>query len=176
MKKLFLLSVLLTTLFGQTIDSDKSYVKFKVRNMGVRDVKGTITGMLGTVIFNSVQPDSAIFDVSVNVNTIDTNDKKRDAHLINEDFFETDKWPTIRFKSLKITNQDSVYTVNGDLSIKNVTKKVNVSFKIIETDSTIKFIGSEIVNRIDYNVGVEYNNFKIGHELSVEVVCIVNKE
>ncbi len=41
MKKILLLTFLLTSLFGQTIDTDKSYVKIKVRNMGIRDVSGT---------------------------------------------------------------------------------------------------------------------------------------
>ena len=175
MKKILLLSILITALFGQTIDTDKSYVKFKVRNMGIRNVYGTITGMQGTVKFDTEQPDLAIFDVTVNVNTINTESPKRDAHLKNEDFFETDKWSTINFKSLQVTDQDSVYSVIGELSIKNVTKKVVVPFSILETDSTITFTGGEIVNRLDYSVGIDYNNFKIGHELSVEVVCVVKK-
>ena len=176
MKKIILLSFLLTSLFAQTIDVDKSYVKFSVRNMGIRDVTGTITDMQGNVDYNANQLDSSYFDVTVNVNTINTNDKKRDAHLKNEDFFETDKWQTINFKSLQITDQDSVYSVIGDLTIKDVTKKVNVPFNIVETDSTITFIGGEIVNRIDYNVGVDYSNFKIGYDITIEVVCIVNKD
>ncbi len=176
MKKIILLSFLLTSLFAQTIDVDKSYVKFSVRNMGIRDVTGTITDMQGNVDYNANQLDSSYFDVTVNFNTINTNDKKRDAHLKNEDFFETDKWQTINFKSLQITDQDSVYSVIGDLTIKDVTKKVNVPFNIVETDSTITFIGGEIVNRIDYNVGVDYSNFKIGYDITIEVVCIVNKD
>ncbi|NHZ85745.1 MAG: hypothetical protein GWP19_07680, partial [Planctomycetia bacterium] len=172
MKKIILLSFLLTALFAQTIDVDKSYIKFKVRNMGIRDVSGTITDMQGTVKFDSVQPDSAIFDVTVNVNTINTNGKKRDAHLKNEDFFEIEKWPTIHFKSVQIINQDSVYSVTGNLTIKNVTKRIVVPFTIIETDSTITLAGGDIVNRLDYNVGIDYSNFKIGYEISVEVVCV----
>ena len=170
-----MLSILFTALFAQTIDNDKSYVEFSVRNMGIRDVTGTITNMQGNVNFNANQLDSSYFDVTVNLNTINTNDKKRDAHIKNEDFFETNKWQTINFKSLQITDQDSVYTVIGDLTIKDVTKKVNVPFNIIETDSTITFIGGEIVNRIDYNVGVDYSNFKIGYDITIEVVCVVNK-
>ena len=170
-----MLSMLLTTLFAQTIDSDKSYVEFSVRNMGIRDVTGTITNMQGNVNLNTNQLDSSYFDVTVNINTINTNDKKRDARLKNEDFFETDIWQTINFKSLQITDQDSVYTVIGDLTIKDITKKVNVPFNIIETDSTITFIGGEIVNRIHYNVGVDYSNFKIGYDITIEVVCVVNK-
>lgn len=175
MKKLILLALLISSLFSQTIDKDKSYVKFKVRNMGIRDVRGTITDMQGTVKFDSQNLDSAIFDVSVDLNTINTADEKRDAHLKNEDFFEIEKWTTINFRSLQITEQDSFYSVTGNLMIKDVTKGVTVPFSIIETDSTITFIGSGIVNRIDYNVGVNYNNFKIGYGISLDIVCVVNK-
>lgn len=174
-KKLILLSFLLTSLFGQTIDADKSYVKFKVRNMSIRDVHGTITDMQGTVKFDSQNLDSAIFDVSVDLNTINTADEKRDAHLKNEDFFEIDKWPTINFRSLQITDQDSVYSVTGNLTIKDVTKEVTVPFTIMETDSTITFTGSGVVNRLDYNVGIDYNNFKIGYGINLNIVCVVNK-
>ena len=175
LKKLILLIFFISSLFGQTIDVDKTFVKFQVRNMGVRNVYGTITGMIGTVKFDSAQPDSAIFDVTVNVNTINTDDQKRDAHLKNEDFFETDKWPTIRFRSEQISKQDSIYNVIGYLTIKDITQKVLVPFNIEETDTTITFTGGEVVNRLDYNVGVNYNNFKIGFEINVEVVCTINK-
>ena len=166
---------MLTALFGQTIDADKSFVKFKVRNMGIRDVSGTITDMQGKVDFNSALPNSAIFYVTVNVNTIDTESPKRDAHLKNEDFFESAKWSTIRFKSKSITQQNDGYLVIGDLTIKDVTKEVFVPFQIEETDKTIKFTGGNALNRLDYNVGVDYNNFKIGFEINVEVVCVINK-
>ena len=175
-KKLLLLTLFVGSLFAQTIDANKSFIKFKVRNMGVRDVIGTITNMHGIVKFDSAQPDSTIFDVTVNVNTINTNDKKRDAHLKNEDFFETNKWTTIRFKSVNIKKQGAFYGVMGYLTIKDITKQVFVPFKIEETDDTIKFTGGNMVNRLDYNVGVDYNNFKIGFELSIEVVCVVNKD
>jgi len=176
LKKLILLVLFISSLFSQTIDVDKSFVKYKVRNMGVRKVYGTITGMNGTVKFDSAQPDSAIFDVTVDLNTINTDDKKRDAHLKNEDFFKTDKWPTIRFKSKMIHKQEDIYSVIGDLTIKDVTKEVQVPFKIDENDKTIIFTGGDVVNRLDYNVGIDSNKLMIGFEINVEVVCVVNKD
>lgn len=176
MKKLILHLLLLTTLFGQNIDTDKSLVKFKVRNMGVRDVQGTIFDMQGDVKFDVQNLDSSYFDVTVNVNTINTENEKRDNHLIDPDFFETTKWPNIRFESTNITKGDSLYLVKGNLTIKDVTKEVNVPFSYVETDSTISLIGGEIVNRIDYNIGVDYNNFKIGYEVAIEVNCTLVKD
>ena len=172
---LFAILFLLTALFGQTIDIEKSYVKFSVRNMGIRDVIGTITGMQGTVNFDKANLNSSVFDVTVNVNTINTENEKRDEHLKNEDFFETNKWTTIRFKSKRVAKQDEVFGVFGSLTIKDVTKEVFVPFKIEETNKTIKLTGVNKINRLDYNVGVDYNNFKIGFKINVEVVCTINK-
>lgn len=176
MKKLLFLTIFFSSLFAQTIDADKSFVKFRVRNLGIRTVYGTITGMQGAVKFNTQNLDSSYFDVTVDVNTINTAEEKRDAHLKNEDFFETDQWPTINFKSFQITDHDSVYSVTGDLTIKDVTKQVVVPFLIIETDSTITFSGSAVVDRLAYNVGIDYNNFKIGYNVNVEIICVVNKD
>ena len=61
--RLLLGLILFNGIFAQTIDSDKSYVKFTVRNMGVRDVVGTITGMQGTATVDMGKPDSSLFDV-----------------------------------------------------------------------------------------------------------------
>ena len=176
MKRILLLTFLVTALFGQTIDTDKSYIKFKVRNMGIRDVSGTIADMQGTVIFDSAQLDSSIFDVTVNVNTIDTDNTKRDNHLREKDFFDMDKWSIIRFKSKSIKQQNDGYLMIGDLTIKDVTKEVQVPFIINENDKTIIYSGGEVVNRLEYHVGVDYSNFKIGHEITIEVVCVVNMD
>jgi len=176
MKKLFLLLFLISSIFAQSIDTDKSYVQFGVRIMGVRDVVGTISDMQGTVKFDEQNPDSSYFDVTVDVNSINTENAKRDKHLKNEDFFETDKWPTIHFKSEKINKQEILYGVIGFLTIKDVTKKVFVPFRIEETDDTITLIGGEIINRLDFNVGEGSDTFKIANEIAVEVVCLINKK
>jgi polyisoprenoid-binding protein YceI len=144
--------------------------------MGVRDVTGTITDMQGIVKFDAENPDSSYFDVTVRVNTINTDNKKRDAHLKNEDFFETDKWPTLRFKSKRIVKQDEIFGTYGSLTIKNVTKDVFVPFRIEETEKTITFMGDNIVNRLDYNVGEGTDTFKVGIEINVEVICVLNKK
>lgn len=143
--------------------------------MGIWDVSGTITNMQGIINFDKANLNSSVFDVTVTVNTINTKSEKRDTHLKKEDFFETDKWPTIRFKSTKITDQDSVFTVIGNLTIKDITKQLVVPFTIIETDSTLTFSGSHVINRIDYNVGVDYNSFMIKDEITVNVICVIKK-
>ena len=176
MKKYLSIILLGSFILAQNIVETESYAQFKVRNMGVRDVYGTITGMQGIVDFRTQNPDSAYFEVTIAVNTIDTENPKRDAHLKNEDFFETDKWPTIHFKSKKISKQDELYGVFGYLTIKDVTREVFVPFSVEETKDQIIFKGGETINRLDYNVGVEFDTFKIGNKIDVDVICVFNKK
>lgn len=176
MRKLLLSALFIGSLFAQDIDVTNSFVQFKVRNMGVRDVVGTITGMQGTVKFDKQNPDSSYFDVTVDVNTIDTKIAKRDNHLKNEDFFEVQKWPTIRFESKRIAKQEKIYGVFGYLTIKDVTREIFVPFQVEETDDTITFKGGDKINRLDYNVGENFNTFKAANEIYVEVTCVVNKD
>ena len=55
MKKILFISIIINIVLAQSIDADKSQVKFTVRNMGVRNVVGTITDMMGTLKFNSTK-------------------------------------------------------------------------------------------------------------------------
>lgn len=176
MRKYIIIGILLSIVIGQTIDQEKSYIQFKVRNMGVRDVYGTIKGMQGKVEFNTKKAESATFDVTIDVNTIDTENPKRDAHLKNEDFFETNKWPTISFKSKKIIKQDNMYGVFGNLTIKDVSRDVFVPFIVEETKDHLLFKGGKTINRLDYNVGEDFDTFKAANEIEVEVICVVNKK
>lgn len=175
MNRILFISIIISIIFAQTIDTEKSHVKFTVRNFGVRDVVGIITDMKGTVNFDSYNLDSSYFDVTVNVNTVNTNNDKRDKHLRNEDFFETETWPNIHFKSNKISRQNNLLGVAGYLTIKDVTKEVFVPFIVVESDSTFIFTGGKTISRFEYNVGVDTDTFKIGDEIKVEVTCVTLK-
>ena len=70
---------------------------------------------------------SFVLEGSINVDTINTNNTKRDNHLKTNAFFDSKKYPEITFKSTKITatKNKNKYKVTGKLTIKNITKKIN---------------------------------------------------
>ena len=106
MKKPTILFLFISIIMGlganaQKIIDAESIVNFSLENRG-SEVKGTLGGMKGDVIFDKENLDKSSFNVTMDANTINTANRKRDAHLKNEDFFETETYATISFVSSKI--------------------------------------------------------------------------
>jgi len=70
----------------------------------------------------------ADINFSLDVNSIDTNQEQRDGHLKGADFFDTEKYPKITFKSTSFKKAgDDEYELTGNLTIKDVTKPVKLN-------------------------------------------------
>ena len=63
-------------------------------------------------------------EITIDATTVDTRVEKRDAHLRSPDFFDVEKFPTMTFKTTKITEEGNNARVEGDLTIHGVTKPV----------------------------------------------------
>ena len=133
------------------VDS-KSEVKFTIKNFGV-NTSGTLSGLTGTIQFDSTKFSSSSFNVTVDVNTINTGIDMRDNHLKKEDYFYAEKYPKISFTSTSIKPADKGYTISGQLTIKGVSKSVSFPFTAVKQDDGILFSGSFSINRKDFNVG-----------------------
>ena len=139
---------------AQKIIDAESIVNFSLENRG-SEVKGTLGGMKGDVIFDKENLDKSSFNVTMNANTINTANRKRDAHLKNEDFFEVGKYPEIRFKSTStIKNADGSYSIKGDFTMKSTTKSVEISARVVNQDGQRLLLGQLPINRVDYKVGI----------------------
>lgn len=155
-------------LFSQTISSEKSEAKFALSNLGFNTVNGTLTGMEGSIDFNPNELDNSSFQVCVKVNTIKTGIDKRDEHLLGEDFFHSEKYPTICFKSESINKTGTSYETTGKLTMHGVTKTVSIPFTF--ADNT--FMGSFIMSRLAFKVGEDTSTFSAGDEIEIEIICI----
>ena len=108
-----------------TIDATHSNVEFAVKHMMISTVKGRFGDVTGTVtVPASGEP---AVDVTIKAASIDTRVDARDNHLKSADFFDVEKYPTLRFVSTKATRTDDGYTLAGDLTIKDVTKPVTLT-------------------------------------------------
>ncbi|MCG5054141.1 MAG: YceI family protein [Myxococcales bacterium] len=109
------------------IDSSHSTAQFTVRHMMVTDVRGTFNKVDGLVNLDDKDPTKSVVEVSIDVNSVDTREPKRDEHLKAPDFFNAEKNPKITFKSSKIKKAGKdKYKVTGDLMINGVTKEVTL--------------------------------------------------
>ena len=169
------LSMITAGAIAQQINATKSKVKFEIDNMMVSSVEGTIGGMMGTVKFDKNNLSSSHFDVTIDPSTIDTDSKKRDEHLQNEDFFNVKKYISIRFTSSSITKKGDQYVTKGKLTMLGTSKEIEIPFTIKEEGGTTTFEGEIEVNRFDYNLASEeYKSSRmVGEVATVKIICVV---
>lgn len=119
------------------IDPVHSEVSFSVRHMGLSKVRGNFNTFSGEIT-TAADPEKSAVTATVAADSIDTNNADRDAHLRNEDFFDTEKYPEISFKSTEVRfNSAETGEIHGDLTLHGVTKPVVFSFELggIGTDA-----------------------------------------
>jgi polyisoprenoid-binding protein YceI len=101
------------------IDPAHSHAEFKVKHMMISNVKGSFSGLTGTLIEDTVDPNRSQVEATIDISSISTGDEQRDAHLKSADFFHHEQHPVMTFKSTEIE-----YAVTGDLTIHGVTKSL----------------------------------------------------
>jgi polyisoprenoid-binding protein YceI len=119
------------------IDTTHTEVQFKVKHLVISTVTGAFKKFSGDVVTESDDFNNALVNFSLDVNSIDTNQSDRDAHLKSEDFFASAQYPSITFSNgtLKLIS-GTEYALEGDLTIRNNTKRVvlNVEYGGIMVD------------------------------------------
>lgn len=110
------------------LDPTHSEIQFKIKHLVISTVTGAFNVFAGSVQTEDDGFESAQVEISIQVDSINTNQEQRDAHLRGEDFFDAVKYPNITFKSTSFTKAggDEHYTLVGDLTIKDVTKPITL--------------------------------------------------
>jgi polyisoprenoid-binding protein YceI len=111
------------------IDPVHSEVSFVVRHMMVSKVRGRFDKFEGTFT-TAENPLESTVTASVDLSTINTGQEQRDAHIRSADFFEVDKYPTMTFVSTGIKQAEEGFFLEGDLTIKDVTKAVAFELEV----------------------------------------------
>jgi len=107
------------------IDPVHSAAEFKVKHMMISNVKGQFTAVQGVLALDETALTNSHIEASIDAASINTRDPQRDAHLKSADFFDVEKFPTLSFKSTRISRvSDGELTVAGDLTIHGVTRNV----------------------------------------------------
>ncbi|MCY7409474.1 MAG: YceI family protein [Chitinophagales bacterium] len=165
------------SLFAQTkwvADTSQTNIRFTATHLGVSEVDGHFTTYDGAMV--STKPDftDAQIYFLVSVNSINTNNGLRDNHLKSPDFFDAQKYPQIKFKSTSFKKiSDKQYSLEGDLTIRDVTKHVtfDVTYGGTVNDAEGKtkagFTATTTINRFDY---------KLNWNKITEAIAVVNSD
>lgn len=161
------------------IDDSSSSISFKTRSNWVLKVKGAMTGLKGNIVITEKIEDSSV-KLSMETNTVKSGIKVRDNHLKTEQFFAVEKYPEITFKGIGIfeVNKEYKYILKGDLTIKDVTKTIEIPFDYngIQKENgmeIVTFTGEVILNRFDYNV--DYKMFGMGDDATISFTIKAKK-
>ncbi|MFN7981247.1 MAG: YceI family protein [Vicinamibacterales bacterium] len=159
------------------IDLAHSEITFQVRHL-LSKVRGRFSAFGGTITYDAANPTASSVNVNIQSASIDTNEPQRDGHLKGADFFAADTYPTSSFVSHSIasTGKDQ-YSVEGDLTIRDVTKRITVPVSFLGTAKDpwgrekVAFEAEFTINRkefgLNWNAALETGGFLVGDDVKV---------
>lgn len=157
-------------------DIAHSRISFEVTHSGISEVEGRFERFEASCTTSKADFSDAVFDITIDVASIDTDFDKRDVHLRSSDFFNVETYPKITFKSLNITKvADKKYKLTGDLTMKNVTKSVSFDMTLTGTSknmltqkSLVGFKLTSSIKRSDFNI--TFASPLVGDEVQIKAV------
>ena len=107
------------------VDPAHSVAEFKVKHMMISNVKGQFAKVTGALVLDEVELSNSRVEALIEAASIETRDAQRDAHLKSADFLHVEQFPTLSFESTRVSLvRDGELAVEGDLTIRGVTRKV----------------------------------------------------
>jgi polyisoprenoid-binding protein YceI len=166
------------------VDAAHSKIGFKVAHLGITSVAGSFKKFSGEVHLKGDNVVAA--QATIDVPTVFTDNEKRDNHLKAEDFFSSETFPMIKFKSTSVVQNGKELVMHGQLTIRDVTKKVMLKgefggkvyvdmWKVHKTGLSL----TGTINRQDF--GLRFNKFlgtgeaMVGDEVTLQIDIQANK-
>ena len=136
-----------------------------------KDPSGVFKEAKGTVKFDADDLENSKFSLTFPVASISTGNGMMNKKAQIEEWFNSEKYPDIKYVSSKIDKSEDGFIVYGTLTIKGTSKEKKVPLKVAKTDGGLTFSGSFVVNRMDFKVGhasdAVPNNMNISFSLPV---------
>jgi polyisoprenoid-binding protein YceI len=170
------------------IDPAHTAAGFSVRHMMIATVRGQFKGVTGTVLWDDQDINNSTVDVTIDANTVDTGEPKRDADLKSANFFDVKNYPTITFKSTKIEKISAgKMKVTGNLTIHGVTKQIVLdvegpsgAVKDPWGNTRVALNAATIVNRMDYgvkwNAKMDSGGMVVGDDVNINIDLEMTKK
>ncbi|MQA32319.1 YceI family protein [Modestobacter roseus] len=160
------------------IDASHSTVGFAVRHMMVSKVRGYFREFSG-VIVTAEDPSQSTVTATVDMDSIDTRQEQRDAHIKSADFFDVGNHTVMEFRSTGVRNKGEDWVVEGDLTIKGITKPVTLDLELngfgpdAYGGTRAGFSGKTSISRKEYGVDIDMpmdgGGVVVGDKIEVEL-------
>lgn len=142
-----------------TIDPVHSSIDFSVRHLMVSKVRGTFEKFSGAIVVAEDGTSSVTAEIAVD--SINTRNEQRDAHVRSADFFDAEQYPTATFTSTGVRSNGDDYLVDGDFTLKGVTKPVTLELEFNGVNpgmghgEVAGFEASVVLNRKDFGIDID---------------------
>ena len=157
-----------------TVDPVHSSISFTISHAGISNIHGRFNDFSGKFVIDKTDPSKSSFTLTIPIESVDTNNVKRDEHLRAPDYFNAKQFPTMTFQSTKVAPIDGGFEVTGDLTMHGVTKPI--TFKLKGGDKEVEFpkgtkrvgvVSTFSIIRSEFGVTAEIGN--LGDEIPVTV-------
>jgi polyisoprenoid-binding protein YceI len=161
------------------LDATHTRLGFSTRHAMVTTVRGQFSDFAGAAHIDQANPDRSWVSLTIQVGSVDTGVADRDGHLRSGDFFDVERFPTMSFTSTSVArDEDGVWQITGDLTIKDVTKSITIPFE--ETGSArdpfghvrVGFEGGTTINRkewgLTWNAALETGGVLVSDKVKLE--------
>lgn len=163
------------------INPDHSQVIFTIPYMTISEVQGQFSSFQGEIEFETKSQTLKRIKAIINLNSINTQDQKRDQHLKDIDFFFTKKHPQAFFQSSLIKKiNNSEFTGFGEVEIKGIKKQIKIDIKYLGSKfdhankESLFFKANTQINRKEFNIlwnkSIGPTEFLIGNEVQISLV------
>jgi len=168
------------------IDTAHSGIEFKVRHLGVSNVRGTLhLAKTPDSIVHLDEKDitKSTVEATIDAATVNTSEPARDTHLKSPDFFNVAQFPTLTFKSTSLSKAGGKLTLTGDLTLAGVTKSVTLLLDgpaPPQTDAKgvtrSGFSATGTLHRKDFNFGPKFGPAILGDDVDFTIDIEMDKQ
>ena len=163
------------------IDTTHATIHFVVRHMLVGRVRGRFNRWRGELDFDDASPLQGTASAQVDTDSVDTNDRQRDAHLRSADFLDAARFPAISFRSTRVgaSAGDHRFVLAGELTIRGVTREVALDVeyggRMSDPDGNqrIGFTAHTTINRrafgVTFNQVLDAGGLALGDKVEIEI-------
>lgn len=156
------------------VDASHSSVVFRVKHANASWFQGTFDVISGQITLDPQKPEAGSVALKIPVDSVDTNDKKRDDHLKNPDFFNSKENPDITFTSSKIAKKgEKMFDVTGELAMAGKKKAVTLA---VEWTGEGEFYGKRqgwmttfTIKRSDFGMTYGVDKNVLGDEVTLSI-------
>lgn len=166
-----------------SVDPQHGYILFSYSHFGLSNPTVGFNQFDATLDFNATSPEKSSVSVTIDANSIDSRVPVFDDHLRGDDFFQTEKFPTITFVTTSIEAKgDSAYAITGDLTMKGITRPITLDASIVATMHPFREIpvvgvsATGSLKRSEWDLGLYAPNVSDTVTLRIEVEMLKDED